>query len=101
MIAEQVTRLVERFASGARERGFDVVTPDDPAARGSLVVVRTTDAATLVRRLEGRGIIASARGTGLRVSFHAYNNDEDVDAVLEALDGEEALLCRALGHAVR
>ena len=96
----QVNRLVERFVRGARERGFDVATPDDPAARGPLVVVRTTDAATMVRRLEGRGIIASARGTGLRVSFHAYNNEQDVDAVLEALDAEEALVCRASGHAV-
>lgn len=100
VIAEQVNRLVERFASGVRQRGFDVVTPDDPDARGPLVVVRSTDAATMVRRLEQRGIIASARGTGLRVSFHAYNNDEDVDAVLQALDEEKALLCPALGHAV-
>ena len=99
-IGEQVNRLVERFASGARQRGFDVATPDDAAARGPLVVVRSTDAATMVRRLEDRGIIASARGTGLRVSFHAYNNDEDVDAVLEALDAEQALICRASDHAV-
>ena len=100
-IGEQVNRLVERFASGARQRGFEVATPDDAAARGPLVVVRTTDAATMVRRLEGRGIIASARGTGLRVSFHAYNNDEDVDAVLEALDAEQALVCRTSSHASR
>jgi selenocysteine lyase/cysteine desulfurase len=100
MIAEQVNRLVERFARGVRERGFDLVTPHDPAARGPLVVVRSTDAATMVRRLEQRGIIASARGTGLRVSFHAYNNDEDVDAVLQALVAEETLVCRAPGHAV-
>jgi selenocysteine lyase/cysteine desulfurase len=101
MIAEQVNRLVERFARGVRERGFDVVTPDDPGARGPLVVVRSTDAATMIGRLEQRGIIASARGTGLRVSFHAYNNEQDVDAVLQALDEEEALVCRASGHAVR
>ena len=62
-------------------------------------MVRTTDAAAMVRRLEDRGIIASARGTGLRVSFHAYNNEQDVDAVLEALDAEEALICRKAGHA--
>ncbi len=94
-VARQVNSLVERFVKGARERGFDVATPDDPDSRGPLVVVRTTDATMMVRRLEGRGIIASARGTGLRVSFHAYNNEQDVDAVLEALDVEEALVCRA------
>ena len=94
-IGHQVRALVDRFSSGARMRGFDVATPDDPARRGPLVVIRSTDAAELVRRLDGRGIIASARGTGLRVSFHAYNNDQDVDAVLDALDAEQVLVGRA------
>jgi selenocysteine lyase/cysteine desulfurase len=93
-IEAQIGRLVERFVSGARARGFELATPDDPGARGPLVVVRSADAATLVRRLEDRGIVASARGTGLRVSFHAYNNEQDVDVVLEALDAEEELVCR-------
>jgi selenocysteine lyase/cysteine desulfurase len=94
VVERQVSRLVSRFADGARARGFDVATPADPARRGPLVVVRSTDAAELVRRLDGRGIIASSRGTGLRVSFHAYNNDEDVDAVLAALDAESTLVCQ-------
>lgn len=93
-IDAQIARLVDRFASGARARGFDVITPDDPAARGPLVVVRATDAAALVQRLADRGIVVSARATGLRVSFHAYNNDADVDTVLEALNAEAALLAR-------
>jgi selenocysteine lyase/cysteine desulfurase len=29
------------------------------------------------------------------VSFHAYNDEHDVDAVLEALDAEAALVQRA------
>lgn len=89
-----VSGLVGRFADGARARGFDVATPADPARRGPLVVVRSTDAGELVRRLAARGIIASARGTGLRVSFHAYNNDDDVDAALIALDAESSLVRR-------
>ena len=94
-IEAQVNRLVERFAEGARARDFDLKTPGDPAQRGPLVVLRSTDAEALAARLLGRGIIASSRGTGLRVSFHAYNNDQDVDAVLEALEKERALVCRA------
>jgi selenocysteine lyase/cysteine desulfurase len=93
-VERQVNRLVSRFVDGIRGRGFDVATPADPARRGPLVVVRSTDAAELVRRLDGRGIIASSRGTGLRVSFHAYNTDEDVDAVLASLDAETALVSR-------
>lgn len=91
-IEEQVGRLVDRFIRGARGREYEVATPDDPARRGPLVVVRSSDAAELVRRLDRRGIIASSRGTGLRVSFHAYNNEQDVDAVLDALEAESALL---------
>ena len=58
-------------------------------------MVQAVDAVALVPRLAGRGIIASSRGNGLRVSFHAYNDESDVDAVLEALEAESALLERA------
>jgi selenocysteine lyase/cysteine desulfurase len=88
-IARQIDALVERFISGARARGLDVATPQDPARRGPLVVIRVPDAAGLVERLAKRGIIASSRGNGLRVSFHAYNSPEDCDAVLAALDAEK------------
>jgi selenocysteine lyase/cysteine desulfurase len=93
-IAGRIDALVDRFWQGARALGFDLLTPGDPARRGPLVVVRASHAAELVRRLEGRGIIASARGSGLRVSFHGYNDDHDVDEVLRALDAEAALLPR-------
>ena len=52
------------------------------------------DAPALVSRLAARGIVASCRGNGLRVSFHAYNNEDDVDAVVTALEVEAALLDR-------
>ena len=46
----------------------------------------------LVARLARHGIIASCRGNGLRVSFHAYNNDDDVTTVVRALEQEADLL---------
>ncbi|MGE0360822.1 MAG: aminotransferase class V-fold PLP-dependent enzyme [Vicinamibacterales bacterium] len=95
VVEAQVARLTARMIDGARARGFAVATPADPAMRGPLVVVRATDAAALAARLAARGIIASARGTGLRVSFHAYNDDGDVDAVLAALEAEAGLVVRA------
>jgi selenocysteine lyase/cysteine desulfurase len=93
-IDAQIRRLTARMVDGALSRGFTVATPSDPEARGALVVVRCIDAGTLAKRLEARGIVASARGTGLRVSFHAYNNDDDVDTVLAALDAEGAFVGR-------
>lgn len=90
----QIEMLVERMASGARVLGFDLMSPDELRRRSALVVLRSLDAATLVRRLAARGIVSSARGEGLRISFHAYNSTGDVDAVLEALKAEAPLLHR-------
>lgn len=92
LVERQVAHLVERFSAGARGRGFDVITPDDPLRRGGLVVVRATDATALASALAADGIIASARGNGLRASFHAYNDTSDVDAVLAALDRHRPLV---------
>ena len=88
VVEGQVTALMNRFVTGACARGVPIVTPVDCERRGPLAVVRAADGAALVRRLEARAIIASARGNGLRVSFHAYNTEQDVEAVLDALEAD-------------
>ena len=94
--AEHVGRLVARYHTAASAAGFVVRTPAAPARRGPLVVVQSVDAPALVARLAERGIIASSRGNGLRVSFHAYNNEADVDAVVAALEANADLLERSM-----
>ncbi len=91
----RIESLCTAFIDGARHEGWDVLTPVDPVRRGPLCVVRSHDGAELVRRLEARGVLASARGDGLRVSFHAYNTPDDVAAVLDAMRHEPALLASA------
>jgi selenocysteine lyase/cysteine desulfurase len=93
-VGAEVARLVARFHALASDAGFHVRTPSDPDRRGPLVVLESTDSVALVANLAERGIITSARGPGLRVSFHAYNNDADIDAVMGALEKESHLLVR-------
>ena len=93
-IEAHVRDLTDRFLQGATSEGFVSATPADPGRRSALVVLRALDATALVERLRARGIIGSARGDGLRISFHGYNTAEDVDLVLEALRAEAALLRR-------
>ncbi len=93
-IEERIERLVDRFIAGANDAGYVLLTAREPHRRGPLVVLRSTDGDQLVRRLADRGVITSARANGLRVSFHAYNNEDDVDAVLEALRLESPLIER-------
>jgi selenocysteine lyase/cysteine desulfurase len=99
-VGEQVRRVVGRFHGLATAAGFTVRTPADPARRGALVVVQSSDAPALVARLAAEGIVASARGRGLRISFHAYNNDSDVDAVMAALEANAGLLERSTAQSV-
>ena len=93
-VGRQVDHLAARFVGAARDAGFVVRTPAAPACRGPLVVVHSVDAPALVLKLAARGIIASCRGNGLRVAFHAYNTDGDVDAVISALAAESTLVER-------
>ena len=93
-VGRQVEHLTARYLCAARDAGCAVRTPAAPDRRGPLVVVQSVDGPALVDRLAARGIVASCRGNGLRVAFHAYNDAGDVDAVVSALAAESALLER-------
>jgi len=87
-----VTALNERLIAGVDDLGGVVVTPRDPEQRGALVCIRSTDAPQLVAALGEDGIVTSERDGNLRVSAHAYNTDEDIDAVLAGLARHRSLL---------
>jgi len=91
-IHRHVQALVGRFIDGARRQGLALLTPEEPAARGPLVMVRSTDAAKLVETLAGEGLLCSTRDGALRISLHYYNTAADVDAVLEALTRHPGLV---------
>jgi selenocysteine lyase/cysteine desulfurase len=89
-----VTALNEHLIAGVDELGGTVVTPRDPEKRGALVCIASTDAPGLVAELEKDGIVTSDRDGNLRVSAHAYNTVEDIDAVLAALARQRTFLVR-------
>ena len=91
-IEEHVQGLMTRFIAGARQRGLVLLTPEQPADRGPLGMVRSTDAPKLVASLARDGILCSTRDGSLRVSLHYYNTAQDVDAVLSGLDRHRDLL---------
>ena len=91
---EHVLGLGERLIAGVDEVGGVVVTPREPERRGALVCVRSTDAPALVAALAGDGIVTSERDGNLRISPHAYNTEDDVDIVVEALRRHSGLLAR-------
>jgi selenocysteine lyase/cysteine desulfurase len=91
-IEEHVRGLNTHLIEGLHALGATVVTPDDPARRGPLVCVRSTDAGALVGALEQERIICSLRDVNLRVAPHLYNTQADIDTLLEALSRRRDLL---------
>jgi len=91
-IEAHVARLTGRLIDGLDELGGRVVTPREPARRGPLVCVRSTDVSRLVAELADERIVVSERDANLRIALHLYNVEEDVDRVLAALRDRRHLL---------
>jgi len=91
-IEAHVSALNTHLIAGLEDLGAAVVTPADPARRGPLVCVRSTDAPALVASLAEERITCSLRDENLRIAPHFYNTDADVDLLLEALSRRRSLL---------
>ncbi len=91
-IAAHIAGLAAEIKERATERGFQVVTPLDPARHGALITLRSTDVHTLVKHLDAEGVVVSSRDDNLRISPHIYNNLSDIDRLFEALDEHRDLM---------
>jgi selenocysteine lyase/cysteine desulfurase len=91
-VEAHVRGLVNRLLDGLDELGATVATPREPARRGPLVCVRSTDVDALVAALAAEAIVVSQREDKLRVALHLYNVEDDVDRLLDALSRHRALL---------
>jgi selenocysteine lyase/cysteine desulfurase len=93
--AEHVRGLNDLLLEGLDELGARVVTPRDPARRGPLIAVESSDVHALVEALAADEIVTSSRDANLRISPHCYNSTEDVRALLDSLARHRDLLVTA------
>lgn len=93
--AEHVRGLNDLLLEGLDELGARVVTRRDPARRGPLIAVESSDVHALVEALAADEIVTSSRDANLRISPHCYNSTEDIRALLDSLARHRDLLVRA------
>lgn len=72
--------------------GIALATPRADDLRGPMIAIPSLDAPTLVSRLDAADIVTSSRDGNVRVMFHAYNDDADVERLLAALEANRELL---------
>ena len=89
-VAEQIEQITGLIKSAVDAHGWELATPQD--RHGAMLAIRSTDAPTLVQRLDERGIILTERDGNIRVACHFYNNADDVEKLVAALEAESALL---------
>ncbi|MBL3698641.1 aminotransferase class V-fold PLP-dependent enzyme [Leucobacter luti] len=80
-----IEALRDRLAAELTAQGHVLDFPADAAHRGPEVAIVAADPDALAVRLAEHRIGTSPRGERLRLSFHAYSNDRDVDALVRAL----------------
>jgi cysteine desulfurase / selenocysteine lyase len=85
-IERHVLALGDILWQGLHERGLTLLTPEEPARRGPNICFAWPDAAGLTSALAERGVLVWGSDGRIRVSFHAYNDQADVERLLAALD---------------
>jgi selenocysteine lyase/cysteine desulfurase len=88
-IAAHARGLASRLIDGVEPLGWSPFRPlSDPASSNHIVALQhpAADIRHVQRVLsEEHRIICSGRGSSLRISFHLYNDANDVDALVDAL----------------
>jgi selenocysteine lyase/cysteine desulfurase len=78
--------LQDLVMARADDLGLEVRTPRVPQERGGVVNVRVgEDAQRISHALLERNVCTDARGDGLRISPHFFNDEDDVDRCFREL----------------
>jgi selenocysteine lyase/cysteine desulfurase len=84
-VEEHVTGIARAAHQQLEAAGERMFSPADDARRGPQVAILDEEPDRLAEFLGRRRIVTAPRGNALRMSFHYYNNLDDVAAVVTAL----------------
>ena len=77
--------LTRRCMQRLEEIGWPSITPAQDERRGATVAVPSHNSAGLSAELMKQDIVTSYRDDNVRASFHFYNNDDDVETFIAAM----------------
>jgi selenocysteine lyase/cysteine desulfurase len=85
-VTEHCDRLLDRLAEGLRRRGYRLSSAAQPAHRSTILGFQSESleaTASLHQKLRANHIAVSIRHGMIRVSPYLYNNQADIDQLLE------------------
>jgi cysteine desulfurase/selenocysteine lyase len=81
-IAERIRELTDYLLEKLRKGNMAVASPVEPEHRSGIVLIKAVNPVGVVDVLRARQVKVSARGDGIRVSTHFYNNKDDIDRLV-------------------
>lgn len=92
-IEKRIYDLGDYLAQKLKDIGLEMLSPLEKKYRSGITIFKIKDPELVVKKLYKKNIIVSARGGGVRVSVHIYNNTKDINALVSELakirQGEE------------
>jgi cysteine desulfurase / selenocysteine lyase len=86
-VRDHILALSGRLVAELAGRGYELLTPAEPARRSGNVSVRAARGAELAGYLAAQGIHCWGGDGRIRASVHLFNGDDDIDRLLAALAG--------------
>lgn len=85
-VRARILKVCEALKGGLTERGWRIATPE-PLRSGILSAVPpAADSRVVAKQLEERGVITAPREGAVRFSPHFYNDEQEVERILNALE---------------
>ncbi|MPZ05897.1 MAG: aminotransferase class V-fold PLP-dependent enzyme [Nitrososphaeraceae archaeon] len=89
-IEERIRYLTQYLIDRLAELKIQILSPLSNIHRSAIIVFKSRSPEHLVAYLGKKRIIVSARGGGIRVSPHFYNDESDIDKLISALKTYQA-----------
>jgi selenocysteine lyase/cysteine desulfurase len=84
-IFNRILELNSYLEKKLKENNLQIASVLDKTYRSGITVVRINNAKEIVEKLREKKIIVSARGEGIRISVHIFNNFDDIDKLVTEL----------------
>ncbi|MGY2895670.1 aminotransferase class V-fold PLP-dependent enzyme [Deinococcus sp. UYEF24] len=79
----QVQACVSLVRQAAQHAGIEVLTPAEPSRFAAMIALVTQDAGRTASAMHRSGLLVSARGPVVRISFHAYNTLDEAQRLAD------------------
>jgi len=84
-IQNRILELDEYLEKKLKELKLKTITPLYKKHRSGITIVKIKNAKKLVEQLAEKKIMVAARGEGIRISVHLYNNERDIDRFVKVM----------------